>query len=597
MSESLGPIQGDSKRVRILRELALHAVGWVVTFAILWVVLGLGRVDFRYPMALFAWGDGVFYAAQVKILLETGWVYHHPDLGAPFGLYLYDFPHFDALHLLFMKLIGYAVADWAVVLNVYYLLTFLLSTTTALALFRHLGFRATLALVLALLFAFQPYHFERGQGHIMLAGYYHLPLMAFALLWLLQPLGLRDSAQVSLWRSRRFLVAGLFAFVGVFAGHYYTAFACMGYLAAAAYSALRLRCWAPLGHAGLLFCIIGVGVGLNLAPNVAYWWQQGTNRNVSAKHPVHVEIYSLRLTQLLLPVPDHRFPPMRELSARYQSTTPLAEGYQAAIGLVAASGVLVLLGFGLFGPRRDDDLLPGLGVVALGVVLFATLSGFGALFAHLVTPQFHGLNRVAVYLAMLGLLAVGLLVSRLLRGTRWPWAWSLAILVCGAVGLLDIIPRKQMFDPRAINTQFLTSRRFAEAIQESVPAGTLVYQLPSSTFPFGSYEYAVPYTLHEGSALERAGHAKPAGRLPARNDRGAPRRGVPRTTRPHGRGRDRPRRSCQEPPARRRCAKLLAGTGWSAADRKRRGGALLRPSGLSGRGAPSLHGRPVGEPP
>ncbi|MGL4553912.1 MAG: hypothetical protein ACRC33_22360, partial [Gemmataceae bacterium] len=84
------------------KESGLHALALLLTAAVLWVYLGLGGVNYRDPLALYIGGDGVYYAAQVKVMLETGWVFHHPDLGAPFGLYLYDFAHFDALHLLIM---------------------------------------------------------------------------------------------------------------------------------------------------------------------------------------------------------------------------------------------------------------------------------------------------------------------------------------------------------------------------------------------------------------------------------------------------------------------------------------------------------------
>jgi hypothetical protein len=97
-------------------------------------------MDFRYPVAMTDVEDGIYYGAIVKILLETGWVYHHPDLSASFGLKLFDFPHFDALHLLVMKLIGYIVCDWAIVLNIYYLLTYLLSSITAVLFFRSMRY-------------------------------------------------------------------------------------------------------------------------------------------------------------------------------------------------------------------------------------------------------------------------------------------------------------------------------------------------------------------------------------------------------------------------------------------------------------------------
>jgi hypothetical protein len=52
-------------------------------------------------------------------------------------------------------------------------------------------------------------------------------------------------------------------------------------------------------------------------------------------------------------------------------------------------------------------------VVSLGLVLFCTLAGFGSLFAHLVTPQLHGLERVSIVLALLGLISFGSLLSQL----------------------------------------------------------------------------------------------------------------------------------------------------------------------------------------
>src|SRR5262245_19807549 len=98
----------DEGRAWVWQEVALYAAAWAASAALLWATLGLGQADLRYPLAISTTSDGVYYAAQVKTLLETGWVYHHPGLGAPNGLDLYDFPHFDAMHLLLMKLIGYA---------------------------------------------------------------------------------------------------------------------------------------------------------------------------------------------------------------------------------------------------------------------------------------------------------------------------------------------------------------------------------------------------------------------------------------------------------------------------------------------------------
>ncbi len=477
------------------REAGLHAVAWATCAALLWAYLGLGEVDWRYPIAMSADADGVYYAFQAKVLLETGWVYGHPGLGAPFGMTLYDFPHFDAMHLLVMKVIGWLVADWAVVLNVYFLLTFPLACSSALALFRHLGFRAPLALGLALLFAFQPHHFERGQGHLMLASYYHLPLLAFALVWLLQPQGLRDAEGLPLTRSRRLWLACGLGLLGAFGGHYYAAFACLGYVAAGVFASARSRSWAPLGQAALPVLAVAVGFALNLAPNAAYWAREGMNREASAKRPAHSEHYGLRVTQMLMPVRGHRVEALAELQEYHRGETALWSDEQSPIGLVAGLGLLALLAVGLFRPWGEGGMAPGLGAVALACVLAATAGGFGTLFAYLVTPQFHGLGRIVIFLALLGLIGVGLGWTWL-EGRGGPaWAWGLAAVALTGVGLYDTLPARDVQPHRA---RFAEKRAFAEAIQAAVPAGAAVYDLPTERFPFGHFSRLIPFLYTRG---------------------------------------------------------------------------------------------------
>lgn len=478
-----------------LRELALHALAWLVCAAGLFHVYDLRHADPKVPIALDSWGDGVYYGAQVKIMLETGWVYHHPDLGAPFGLYLYDFAHFDALHLFIMKLIGYAWPHWAVILNVFFLLTFGLSASTSLALLRHLRFSAVLALPFALVFAFQPYHFDRGQGHIMLAAYYHVPLMAFGLVWLLQPAGLRDAEGVSLWKSWRFRLSILFAFLGIFGGIYYAFFFCLFYLVAGVYSASRLRRWAPMIQAALLIGVVGLGFVCNLIPNALYWSREGSNRPVSAKSPIAVEQCSLRLTPLLLPQRHHLLEHVRLCTEFYERHSAYKQlEAQSAIGLGASIGLVALIGLGLFGERRDEEnaMILGLGVVVLVGLLVATMSGFGALFAFLVNPQIHAYGRMAPCLALFGLIASGYFLDGWRPRGRPVWG-SIALAALGTLTLLDVVPTKPATAPEAVRTQFEAIEQFARTIQGAVPEGTAIYTLPSSRFPLERYDYLSLY--------------------------------------------------------------------------------------------------------
>lgn len=487
-----------TKPNRLAREVGLHALALLITALVLCKVFDLGRADLRYPIAMnYKGGDGTYYAAQVKILLETGWVYHHPDLGAPFGLDLYDFAHFDALHLLIMKLLGYAFHNWAVVLNVYFLLGYGLTTVTALLLFRHLRIAPAVAVALAILFAFQPYHLYRGQGHLMLSGYYLLPLQLFAMGWLLSPHGLADGEGVSLWRSWRCRVACLVAFVAIFAGHYYSAFALMAYATAAVYTGLRLGTWRPVAHAGLLAGVVAFGFTLNLLPNAVYWAREGSNRMVSAKNPAGSEVYAFRLAPAVFPIKYHRLRPLRKIREHYNAATPTPAHELRPIGLVASAGLIGLLACGIFW-RGGNGLLGGIGVVTVALVLFCTFSGLGTVFAFLVSPQLHAMARVSILLALLGLIAVGLVATAGLERLGRPGLGAALVAVAGVLGLLDIWPAVPPYDRREMATQCLADERFARAIQQAVPPGTWVHQMPTARFPFESYNQFGPFLFTTG---------------------------------------------------------------------------------------------------
>ena len=95
---------------------------------------------------------------------------------------LYDFPLADNLHFFAIKLLSYVCGNWAAVLNLYFLLTFPLTTLSALIVFRRFGCGHLSSLLGSLLFAFLPYHFMRGEIHLFLASYYLVPLMIMLIL-------------------------------------------------------------------------------------------------------------------------------------------------------------------------------------------------------------------------------------------------------------------------------------------------------------------------------------------------------------------------------------------------------------------------------
>src|SRR5438132_5421382 len=128
----------------------------VICLLIMTEVLGLGHVDLRVPFLY--WSDTLCVHTMVKGMIDNGWYWENDYLGAPGRFQMYDYPMADNLHFGVMKLISLMIPDFAAVCNGYYLLTFLLVTLCALAVFRHFRMSYGLTVVSSLLFSFLPYH-------------------------------------------------------------------------------------------------------------------------------------------------------------------------------------------------------------------------------------------------------------------------------------------------------------------------------------------------------------------------------------------------------------------------------------------------------
>ena len=72
-------------------------------------------------------------------------------------------------------MLGLLDSRWAVVLNTYFILTFPLAAMSAAWFLRIVGLRRVTAAAFAVLYAFAPYHFLRGEVHLFLSAYYVVP--------------------------------------------------------------------------------------------------------------------------------------------------------------------------------------------------------------------------------------------------------------------------------------------------------------------------------------------------------------------------------------------------------------------------------------
>lgn len=96
---------------------------FLVTGVFLVSVFPIWKLKLQIPLLQYSW-DALFSAYSFKAIIDNGWVYSNPYIGAPYGSNLLDFPGSDSLHYAIAFIISRATSKTFTVYNIYYYLGF-----------------------------------------------------------------------------------------------------------------------------------------------------------------------------------------------------------------------------------------------------------------------------------------------------------------------------------------------------------------------------------------------------------------------------------------------------------------------------------------
>ena len=472
----------------MLKTLGQYALTIFLTLLILMWVMKLWRADLNVPFAYF--GDSLLYSIAAKGTIEYGWWLHNPSLGAPAQLNYEAYPAMDNFHFALMKLISVFTSDHAVVINLFYILTFPLTAITSLYFFRHFKVSFAPALVGSLLYTFLPYHFFRSY-HLLLAAYYLIPLMVLVLVWV-------SSADRFLvyaseghrwprfeWKSQIALFTVIVCIIAGSCGVYYPFFFCFLLLIAGIVSWFNSRRVAPLLTAMLLIALVCASVVVNHLPTIKYRRDHDAAA-MGNRSFVDAEVMGLKVTQLLLPIGGHRLESLNELKYRYNLGPLVNENDTASLGFVGSIGFLILIGALFY--ERSPAMIDRISRLNIAAFLFATIGGFGVLFALMISPQIRAYNRISVFIAFFSFIAVVQLLDALLKSLvdrRWRILYYVGLAVIVVAGVLDQTSWTFFFVPEyeKITREYQSDVEFVTQIEASLPPRGMVFQLPYMQFP------------------------------------------------------------------------------------------------------------------
>lgn len=482
----------------VVRTAALYGAASLLCLLLLTGALKLWKADLAIPFSYE--GDCLPVHAWIKGIIDNGWFLHNDRLGAPAGQDMHDFPIDDNHLFLLIKLLAPLTGGYAATVNVFFLATFLLVSLSALFVLRRFGVSYGPALVCSLLYAFLPYHFQRGQHHLFLSCYFLIPPLILVCFWIYRDQVLFFETDESTsrvlfrpWR-RRALAALVVCLLASGAGIYYVVFSCYFLALAGLACSLRRRRAYPLVTAAILIGALGAGTLANEAPNILYHRRHGPNPQALVRDPSELDKYGLRLTQLLLPVSQHRLPVLARL--RHHHDIFLEPSFNergfVSLGVAGSIGFLLLLCRLLLRAPAEDERAPGLweGLTFFNLfaILLATVGGIGPLAGVLLGPWIRAYNRVSIFIAFFALAALALLLERLLRylhsaRSRWIFHAVLGLFLVAAV--LDQTTPAFVPHYDSDREHYASDEAFVRRIEEQLPTGAMVFQLPSLTYPEG----------------------------------------------------------------------------------------------------------------
>lgn len=503
------------RRRRILVEVLGAAASALLSLSGAVLVLRLWHASLQRPLSIN--GDSNLAMMTVRNMQRTGWFQTSDLLNAPLGQDLHGYPSAlgDLWNAAGLRVLSLVLSP-AGTITVAYVLSFATIAITAYACLRLLRVPLLLAVVLGAVYAWLPYHFVRGTGHLYLSNYAAVPLACMLVLAVLRP----DLRRWLLASKVRVALALLVAVAIGGSGLYYAVFTLVLLASVAIVALAQRQGWRPVLLAGGLAAAIGAVVAASAIPTVLFRLGGGSIA-VEGRSYLATEYYGLKLTHLLLPLSSHRIDAFGALRDATTDSLIPGEGSET-LGLIGVVGcvIAVVAAFAVHRSGAVAHRLRALGTVALLAVLWSTVAGFNGVLAAAGIAQLRAWNRMSVVIGFVAIAAAGVAGGWLWRrmGARLaPRRTLRALVAVGAagsvavVGLLDQSSDAFVPDYAEVEAQWTSDATFFAAVQDRFGAGAQVFQLPVVAFPesppvagMSDYEHLRGY-LHSDLAWSYAG--------------------------------------------------------------------------------------------
>ncbi|MCE0498945.1 MAG: tetratricopeptide repeat protein [Methylacidiphilales bacterium] len=427
--------------------------------------------------------DVLFNLAHIKAA-EDGHLWplfytNVPELGAPHVANWNDFPTtekpFFCLTGLLARVTGLFTAA-----NCSILVGQVLAALSFYAATRLLGCSWVWSFAGGLIFGFSRYAFNYGLHNVTY--YWHIPLCLVVCEWIFRGEGIRLG-------ERRFVFALVIAFVTGVQHVYYTNLFAQFVLFGGLLQGYR-RGWkaalpalAIVGSAAVAFLLMNFN-------SILYALVYGRNENAVVRSYQWLEIYGLKLVDLVVPPPDHRLGVFASWGAAYFKEDILSPGdcYLGLTGLAALAWLAVV------SLRRlaEGARLPLEACLILWIIIYAEVGGINGIIGTLGFQLFRATARYSIFILCIALMFAVRRLSLMEYRNKF-LIYGAALLGTGLALWDQTPPLVSAGDLEKTARLVASDREFTEKMEERLPPNAMVFQLPIMDFPESPLGSLTPY--------------------------------------------------------------------------------------------------------
>lgn len=475
----------------------------VVTFILIFA-LQLWQHDFNVPF-VYA-NDTLWSLTVIKAMVQNGWSYVIPQLSAPYEFYACTFPVISTFDGILMKIISFFTNSPGMILNIFWLTTFIITSLLASLCLQLLKINPWLSAAVGILYAFIPFVFIRNVAHLCLL-YYTVPSVCLLAIYISH--GWKNIPQES-W-IRKIGYAG--CVIQGFSYIYFSFFSIILFFTAALIGYKRNKSGKSIQIALVAISLVGITSFCNMLPAFYIWSKEG--KPAEYKSPIEAEIYGAKLRKMIAPHHANALPLLKAWGKKdSQMLFPNEnenenENVSARLGVYGAYGfILLLAGLIFFEEKKENErwlLLQQLAYLNLAAFLIITVGGFGAVINLLTVPDIRCYNRFSPYISFLAMAGLSLFIQEGILHCKKKALQYISIL--GVLLLLGISLYDQLLDRNLIVGRYATDQQnvyheknIVAMMEKHFPSGTKVYQFPPTLFPADSlkgrmltYDHARPF--------------------------------------------------------------------------------------------------------